>query len=94
MKLRYFFKVNAKGDPIPGSNIRKSSKPMKGRWVEILDPCCVTILPIHCECNDFRYWVQIDGRGHPVDYSLIKRKHRPENEVSRYIEVGGIECCV
>lgn len=92
MKLRYFFKVNKQGKPIPGSNIRKAHKPVQGRWKEIFNHCCVEPDAIPCDC-DFRYFVQIDYAGNPVDHTLIKRIKRPESDVARFIEVTGISCC-
>lgn len=79
MKLRYWYKIDQNKQPIPGSNIRRKSRPGPSyQWKEILDPCC-SPLDITCTCGP-RYFIQLDGRGKPVDGSLIKRIHgdRPE----------------
>ncbi len=91
MKLRYFYKINHKREPIPGSNVRRKSKPGK-QWLEILNPCCFPT-DIDCTC-DFRYFVQLDGVGKAVDGSLIKRKNYPEGLDSiRYMEVDWKSAC-
>jgi len=72
MKLRYWYKVDQNKQPIPGSNVRRKSRPGPShQWKEILDPCC-NPLDVECTCGS-RYFVQLDGRGKPVDGSLIKR---------------------
>ena len=72
MKLRYWYKTDHNKQPIPGSNIRRKSRPgASHQWKEILNPCCST-LDTDCTCGS-RYFVQLDGRGNPVDGSLIKR---------------------
>jgi len=72
MKLRYWYKIDQSKQPIPGSNIRRKSRPGPNyQWKEILDPCC-SPLDITCSCGP-RYFIQLDGRGKPVDGSLIKR---------------------
>lgn len=76
MKLRYFYKLDQKKQPILGSNIRRKSKPPGHQWKEILDPCCNSN-NVDCTCGD-RFFVQLDGTGKPIDYTLIKRKSFPE----------------
>jgi len=79
MKLRYWYKVDQNKHPIPGSNVRRKSRPgPKSQWKEILDPCC-SPLTVPCTCGP-RYFVQLDGKGKPVDGSLLKRvsKGMPE----------------
>ena len=77
MKLRYFYKVNHLKQPIPGSNLRRKSKPGK-QWVEILKPCC-SPQDIPCTCGP-RFFIQIDGLGNPVDGTLIKKNLFPKME--------------
>ncbi len=79
MKMRYWYKVDQKKQPIPGSNIRRKSRPgASHQWKEILDPCC-SPLDVSCTCGP-RYFIQLDGRDKPVDHTLIKRikGDRPE----------------
>lgn len=79
MKLRYWYKTDHTKKPIPGSNVRRKSRPgASHQWREILDPCCSPI-DVPCTCGP-RYFVQLDGKGKPVDGTLIKRIHgnRPE----------------
>lgn len=72
MKLRYFYKLDHKKQPIPGSNVRRKSIPgPKSQWKEILLPCCETT-EVDCTCGP-RYFVQLDGGNRPVDGTLIKR---------------------
>lgn len=79
MRLRYWYKVDQNKQPIPGSNIRRKSRPgPKSQWKEILDPCCFP-LDVQCTCGS-KYFVQLDGRGKPVDGSLIKRTHGDKPE--------------
>jgi hypothetical protein len=76
MKLRYFYKLNHKKEPIPGSNVRRKSIPgPKSQWKEIFLPCC-TDTTVECTCGP-RYFVQVDGSNRPVDGSLIKRSSLP-----------------
>ena len=91
MKLRYFYKISNKREPIPGSNIRRKSKP-GNQWIEILNPCC-TPLTIDCTCGP-RFFVQLDGIGKPVDGTLIKRKQHPEPiDNIRYMEIQWESVC-
>lgn len=95
MKLRYFYKLDQKSKPILGSNVRRKSKP-PGHWKEIVPICCQEDpVEIPCTCS-FRYYVQVDEFGHPIDYSLIKRKDRltPTNGV-KYMEISWVDpCCL
>lgn len=92
MKLRYFYKVDHNKQPIPGSNIKRKSKP-GNQWKEI-DTCC-NPLQVSCTCG-FRFFVQLDGRGKPVDGSLIKRDGWPKMEDGiNYQEVDWMSpCCL
>lgn len=94
MKLKYFYRLDKNNKPIPGSNIRRKSKPLHAKWKEIKNICCET-LDIPCNCGP-RYFVQVDGRGNPVDYSLIKRISKPEGTPGiRFAEVDWRdECCI
>lgn len=92
MKLRYFYRIDPnKKQPVPGSNVRRKSKP--GRfWKEILLPCCATT-NINCTCGP-RFWVQIDGVNKPVDGTLIKRDAYPlMAENIRYQEIDWKSPC-
>lgn len=94
MKLRFFYRINQKRQPIPFSNIRRNSKPIGNRWRELKKPCCEKA-EVPCTC-DFRYFVQIDGTGSPVDGTLIRRKKFPEPaEGIHFMEVASSEheCC-
>jgi hypothetical protein len=76
MKLKYWYKIDHNKQPIPGSNIRRKSKPgASHQWKEIVKPCCDP-QDIDCTCGP-RYFVQLDGLGNPVDHSLIKRFSYP-----------------
>lgn len=78
MKLRYWYKIDHKKQPVPGSNVRRKSRPgASHQWKEILDPCC-NPLGLDCTCGP-RYFIQLDGRGKPVDGTLIKRVNQPKN---------------
>jgi hypothetical protein len=78
MKLRYWYKTDHNKQPIPGSNLRRKSRPgASHQWREILDPCC-NPEDISCTCGP-RYFIQLDGRGKPVDGTLIKRQDQPRN---------------
>lgn len=78
MKLRYWYKIDHKKQPIPGSNVRRKSRPgASHQWKEILDPCC-NPNNIDCTCGP-RYFIQLDGKGKPVDGTLIKRVFQPKN---------------
>lgn len=93
MKLRYFYKIDHKKQPIPGSNIRRKSRPgATHQWKEILDPCCDP-LTILCTCGP-RFFVQLDGKGKPVDHSLIKRWSLPEmSDGIKYYEIDWMSAC-
>ena len=91
MKLRYFYRINHKKEPIPGSNIRRKSKP-GNQWREITPICCNPDA-IDCTCGP-RYWVQVDGTNKPVDGTLIKRDKYPlMAENIRYQEVDWKSVC-
>ena len=95
MKLRYFYKIDHKREPILGSNVRRKSKPEGHQWKEIIDPCCTTPDAIPCICGP-RFFVQLDGKGKPVDGTLIKREKYPAmTEGIRYMEIVNSvnECC-
>jgi len=93
MRLRHFYRINHKSQPIPGSNVKRKSKP-GNQWKEILDPCCTTIQTIDCTCGP-RFFVQLDGSGKPVPGSLIKRNSWPKMEENiRFQEINWeSECC-
>jgi hypothetical protein len=77
MKLRYFYKIDHKKQPIPGSNVRRKSRPgASHQWKEILDPCCEPAT-VPCTCGP-RFFIQLDNKGKPVDGSLMKRFSLPE----------------
>lgn len=93
MKLRYWYKIDHKKQPIPGSNVRRKSRPgATHQWKEILDPCCLPA-DVSCTCGP-RYFVQLDGRGKPVDGTLIKRNKLPEMlETIKYYELPWKSVC-
>lgn len=93
MKLRYFYKINHKKEPIPGSNIRRKSRPKPySQWKEITLVCCDPA-EIDCTCGP-RFWVQIDGANKPVDGTLIKRDAYPlMAENIRYQEIDWKSTC-
>ena len=93
MKLRYFYKVDRAHKPVPFSNLKRGFKPIGKRWRELIKPCCDPVA-VSCTC-DFRYFIQLDAQGQPVDATLIKRKHWPEmSDNIRYMELPWNECCV
>lgn len=94
MKLRNFYKIDHTKKPIPGSNIRRKSKPQGHQWKELPNFCCSPIDP-NCSCGD-RYFVQIDKNGNPIDGTLIKRTNaigapQPVRGI-KYAELNW-ECC-
>lgn len=95
MKLRYWYKTDHTKKPIPGSNIRRKSRPgASHQWREILDPCC-SPLDVSCTCGP-RYFIQLDGRGKPVDHTLIKRinGNRPEGtDGAKFYELDWKSVC-
>ena len=92
MKLKNFYRVNKNGDPVLGSNIRRYEKPISGgKWKQFKSPCCEE-QPDNCVCG-FKYYVQIDSKNQPVDYTLIKRLSTPKNDIIRHMRVEGISCC-
>lgn len=91
MKLRYFYKIDHKKQPIPGSNVRRKSTPGK-QWIEILSPCCSPI--VIDGTGGPRYFVQLDGYGKPVDGTLIKRPDTPKMEEGiKYYELDWKSPC-
>lgn len=95
MRLRYFYKINHKKEPVPGSNVRRKSRPKPySQWKEITPVCCDPAA-IDCTCGP-RFWVQIDGVNKPVDGTLIKRDAYPlMAENIRYQEIDWKSpCCV
>ena len=91
MKLKYFFKFDHKKEPIPGSNVKRKSKP-GNQWTEIIPVCCESD-SIECTCG-WRYFVQIDRTNKPVDGTLIRRKSWPKmSENIKYQEVQAPDCC-
>lgn len=93
MKLRNFYKIDHKKNPIPASNIRRKSKPQGHQWIEMPNFCCEP-LNIPCTC-DFRYFVQVDLNGNPIDYTLVKRKSKPRSIGNiRWQEVVPNQCCM
>lgn len=94
MRLRYFYKIDHKHQPIPGSNVRRKTKPYGHQWKEIDLPCCDP-LTVPCTCGP-RFFIQLDGLNRPVDGSLIKRFVWPRMETGiRYSELPWkSDCCV
>lgn len=95
MKLRFFYRIDQKKDPIPFSNIRRKNKPKGLKWRELKNPCC-SKEDVPCTCGP-RFFVQLDNSGDPVDGTLIKRKLFPEPEEGiRFMEVrsSADECCL
>lgn len=80
MKLRHFYRLDNNGQPIAASNVRRLEKPkVKGtRWKE-LDNFCCNSEEISCTCGP-RFFVQVDPRGTPIDYTIIKRDQKPLTE--------------
>jgi len=94
-KLRYFYKINYKKEPIIGSNISRRSKPKPlNQWKEIVPICCNPD-EIDCTCG-YRYWIRIDKANKPIDGTLIKRDSYPlMAENIRYQEIDWKSvCCV
>ena len=93
MKLRNFYKIDHTKKPIPGSNIRRKSRPKPySQWKEITPVCCDPAA-IDCTCGP-RFWVQIDGVNKPVDGTLIKRDAYPlMAENIRYQEINWKSPC-
>lgn len=93
MKLRYFYKINHKKEPIPGSNIRRKSRPKPYSQCKEITPVCCDPAAIDCTCGP-RFWVQIDGANKPVDGTLIKRDAYPlMAENIRYQEINWKSPC-
>lgn len=94
MKFKYFYKRDHNKQPIPGSNVRRKTKP-GNQWMEIPSLCCDSPDEIDCTCGA-RFFVQLDGRGKPVDGSLIKRFGWPQmSEGIKYQEIDWKSvCCV
>jgi hypothetical protein len=95
MKLKYFYKINHQKQPIPGSNVRRKSKPKPlSQWKEITKLCC-NPPEIDCTCGP-RFWVQVDGANKPVDGTLIKRDKYPlMSDGIKYQEIEWKSpCCV
>lgn len=91
MKLKYFYKIDHKKEPVPGSNIRKKSKP-GNQWLEIIPICCEPD-SLTCTCG-WRYFVQLGANKKPVDGTLIKRKSWPKmDEGIKYQEIQAPDCC-
>ncbi len=91
MKLRYFYKIDHNKRPILGSNVRRKSRP-GNQWKEIPLPCCAGI-SVPCTCGP-RYFVQLDGLGRPVDYSIIKRNAYPKmTDGVKYYELPWQPAC-
>lgn len=39
---RYFYRIDAKGNPVPGSLIKRKQRPLNGVWREVTrNICCV-----------------------------------------------------
>lgn len=92
MKFRHFYKINHKKQPIPGSNVKRKSKP-GNQWVEILDPCCSLTNEVDCTCGP-RFFVQLDRLGKPVPGSLIRRTSWPRmDEAIKYQEIDWEDPC-
>lgn len=91
MKMRYFYKLDHNKQPIPGSNVRRKSKP-GNQWKEILLPCCSPVT-VPCTCGP-RFFIQLDGLGKPVDGTLIKRFVYPNMvEGIKYYELPWKSVC-
>lgn len=106
-KLISIYKVDKKGNPLSGSNIKrllgnsylpKGLKPFYKiggqKWLVIPKVCCTEPEEISCTC-DFRYFVQIDSNNIPVDRTLMRRKKKPEGTSGlRFIELPSKLCCL
>lgn len=95
MKLRYFYRIDHKKNPIPASNIRRKSKPPGNQWKELINPCCVEdAAEIPCNCGEFKYFVQLDYKGNPVDHTLVKRMRKADSDTGfKFMEVAPTSCC-
>lgn len=89
MISRYFFKLNRYNIPIERSNIKRISKPI-GKWKEIKK--CNSIIDTVPYMKIYKYFIQIDHLGNPIDSTLIRRLKRPENNGLRFIEIHLEEC--
>lgn len=95
MKLRYFYRIDHKKNPILGSNVRRKSKPSGNQWKEIIPICCdESPVNVLCSCG-FRYFVQLDGKNKPVDYTIIKRMNKPDSDTGmKFMELPSNICCI
>lgn len=77
MKLKSYYRIDNQGEPVLASNIKRYSLPrVKGeRWKQLDNFCCNTP-EISCTC-DFRYFVQTQKDGTPIDHTIIKRLKPP-----------------
>lgn len=102
MALRYYYQVDVKGNPIPGSNMAKIKKPTSysagHRWVEYIpaaktQPCCTNDTVVVTSLNHkWRYYVRLSGSTSlPIDGTLEKRQQKPDNYFWQEI-VGKRQC--
>jgi|ERR1044072_2028091 hypothetical protein len=94
MKLKNFYRIDKNNKPVPGSNIRRKSKPLHAKWEEIKNICC-NPLEVPCTCGP-RYFVQIDYKGNPIEGTLVKRFSKPEGTSGlRLAEIDWRDkCCI
>jgi len=93
MSYRYFYRVDSKGDPIPGSNI-KSTKKLNSHYREIIPMkvlCCTGDEIPTAYGKSIRYFVRLNEDRTPITGSL--RKFRSKPNWGDFQEVIGDYCC-
>lgn len=92
---KYFYKVDTKGNPIPGSNFKAVVKP-RNSYVRELIPasrvCCDDLEPEISVGKSTRYFVRLNEQKNPITGSLRKFKSKPLNW-SSFQEVVAPDCC-
>lgn len=93
MRLKYFYKIDHNKQPIPGSNVRRKSIPGK-QWKEIVPLCCQDPSEVIDPTGGWRFFVQLDGSGRPVDGTLAKKHGLPQmTDGVKYQEVDWKSVC-
>lgn len=83
MQYKFYYRIDSKGNPIPGSNIRAKKKPRSQRYVELVptkyyDCCNIDYNYIITAGNRKpKYFVKLDDKNLPINGTLIKSGRAP-----------------
>lgn len=99
LKLKYYYRVDSNGLPVPGSNVALTKIPRGTHYIEftpaaMAQPCCPSgpVLPTTTG-KAWRYYVRLDDNNLPISKTLIKAKNAPGEYHFQEVVGTAYLCC-